>query len=211
MVKIEKYQNDGWGLSKKCFLDIFNIIKSLKSTTINVVEFGSGISTEFFVDLISDGYDVHITSFDNDEQFATKIRHNNLNLHITDLIECYDSDFDKLFQQKIFDRRMFFKKISPVNTRQTSTFYDVSEEQLPKVINVMVVDGPHGNGRSIAFLLGKNRLLSGSFVVIDDYNHYDFVNKFQIIFPESSLVFESTSDLENKWESGGNYVIYRID
>lgn len=57
-MNIEKYKNGGWGLSEKCFEQIFNIIKAF-NTSINVVEFGfgSGISTEFLVDAINEGYD----------------------------------------------------------------------------------------------------------------------------------------------------------
>jgi hypothetical protein len=67
---------------------------------------------------------------------------------------------------------------------QKNVFYDIKDEQLPDVIDIMIVDGPHGNGRSIAFLHGINRLKSGSYVVIDDYNHYDFIEKFEKLFKD---------------------------
>jgi hypothetical protein len=73
----------------------------------------------------------------------------------------------------------------------------------------MIVDGPHGNGRSIAFLHSIGRLQKGSYVVIDDYNHYDFVEKFQLLF-KTQLIFESTTGSINQWELGGNYVIHKI-
>jgi len=210
MVDLDKYKNDGWGLSKECFSNIKTIIESMKINPINVVEFGSGISTEFFVDLVINGHNLNITSFDDNIEYACKIQHPNLKLNITKLVECNDSDFDIQFQYKKYNNSMFFNKITAVHTRQRNTFYDILDEQLPDVINLMVVDGPHGNGRSIAFLHGKNRLVSGSYVVIDDYNHYDFVERFQMLFPEVELMYESNTGSLNQWNLGGNYKIYKI-
>jgi len=209
MVNLEKYRNDGWGLSRKCFQDIITIIKQINTKPINIVEFGSGVSTEFLVDLISEGYDLNIISYDDDIKFASKAIHPNLKLQVTDLVECYDSDFDNQFQQKIYNKNLFFKKITPVHTRQRNTFYNVVDGQLPDVIDLMIVDGPHGNGRSIAFLHGIGRLKRDSYVVIDDYNHYDFIERLQKLFLIETI-FESTTGRENQWELGGNYKILKI-
>lgn len=210
MVNFEKYKNDGWGLSKKCFNDIFNIIKTFSSNPINVLEFGSGVSTQFLVDLIEKGYNLNITSYDNDIVYATKAKHPNLKLIICDLVETYDSDFENLFQEKKYEKSVFHKMTTEIDFRQKNVFYNVEEEQLPKNIDLMIVDGPHGNGRSIAFLHGIGRLKSNSHVIIDDYNHYDFVKRFEKIYPNSELIYSSNSGQENKWELGGNYVIFRI-
>ena len=209
MVNLEKYKNDGWGLSRKCFEDIILILKTFNNVPINVVEFGSGISTVFLVDLIGEGFDLHIVSYDDNPKYATKIIHPNLKLYMADLIECHDSDFNNLFRQRQFNRNSFYKKISEVHTRQKNTFYDVKDGELPKTIDLMIVDGPHGNGRSIAFLHGIGRLHKDSYVVIDDYNHYDFIDKFQLLF-KTQLIFESTTGNTNQWELGGNYMIYKI-
>lgn len=209
MVNLEKYKNDGWGLSKKCFENIILVLKTFPHS-INVVEFGSGVSTEFLVDMIGEGYDLNIISYDDDVKYVTKIKHSQLNLHLTGLIECYDTDFENQFREKRYNNAVFFKKTTPVHTRQKNTFYEIKEGELPDVINIMIVDGPHGNGRSIAFLHGINRLRKGSFVIIDDYNHYDFVERFQILFPESELVATSNSGSINQWELGGNYQIFKI-
>lgn len=209
MVNLEKYKNDGWGLSKKCFENILNVLETFKPNSVNVVEFGSGISTQFLVDIISEGNDLKIISFDDNISFATKATHPNLKLHITELIECHDSDFENQFNKKQYNKNFFFKKISKPHTRQRNTFYDVKESQFPNVIDLMIVDGPHGNGRSIAFLHGIERLQSGSYVVVDDYNHYDFIERLEMLF-SIELIFESNTGRENQWELGGNYKILKI-
>ena len=44
MVELEKYKNDGWGLSKKCFEDIYEIIKKLKIITLIMNKNSNNIS-----------------------------------------------------------------------------------------------------------------------------------------------------------------------
>jgi len=210
MVNLEKYKNDGWGLSKKCLQDIFLIVKSYDLKPINVLEFGSGVSTEFFVDLILDGKKINIVSYDDDIQFSTKAKHENLKLIITDLVECYDSDYEKQFIEKKYNPNLFYKLLSDKDTKQKNVFYKIVEEDLPKNIDIMILDGPHGNGRNIAFLVCNGKLKKGSYVVIDDYNHYDFVEKFEKIFDNVELISKSDSGSTNQWELGGNYVIYKI-
>jgi hypothetical protein len=209
MVNLEKYKNDGWGLSRKCFENMISIFKTF-SHSINVVEFGSGVSTEFLVDMLEEHYALNIISYDDDAKYATKARHAQLKLYLTGLVECHDSDFENQFREKQYNPNVFFKKITAVHTRQRNTFYEIKEGELPDVIDVMIVDGPHGNGRSIAFLHGIGRLRKGSFVVIDDYNHYDFIERFQMLFPESELVAISNTGSINQWELGGNYQIFKI-
>lgn len=206
-MNLEKYKNDGWGLSKKCFEDIISIfnIHEIK----NVVEFGSGVSTFFFVDLMINN-DFNLLSYDDNLEFAAKISHPNLKLKIVSLVETSDNSYENMFKEKQIKKTLFYDKLTPVSTRQKNTFYYVNEDDLPNEIDLMVVDGPHGNGRNIAFLYGIGRLKSGSFVVIDDYNHYDFTDKFISLFSNVKIISESNTGPSNQWELGGNYIIYEI-
>lgn len=210
MVDFEKYKNDGWGLSKKCFEAIYRIVNN-SNKLLNVVEFGSGISTEFLVDLIiKEDFKLKIISFDNDLKYSAKVKHPDLKLLIRDLVECSDEDFENQFNEKKYNKDNFKLKTTLVHTRQKNTFYEIKEGDLPDVIDLMIVDGPHGNGRSIAYLHGINRLRKGSYVVIDDYNHYPFVEKMMSLFPDTELIDESNTGSLNQWELGGIYKIFKI-
>lgn len=209
MVNIEKYKNDGWGLSKKCFQDIENILNTFNNP--NIVEFGSGISTEFFVDYLNqNNKNGKIYSFDDNLEYSSKIIDNKLYLKIKKIVECFDHDFEIMFNNKIYDFNKMKYKIKPAHTRQKNCFYDVKNDDFPDRVDLLVVDGPHGNGRSFSFLHLKDKLIIGSYVVIDDYNHYDFCEKFKLIFPNNKLINESTTGSIDQWELGGNYRIYKI-
>ena len=214
MVNIKKYKNDGWGLSQQCLLDILNILNDIDKSRINVVEFGSDISTEFLVDLITlNNFQLNIVSFDNDKHFATKVKHNNLKLYITDLLETTDENFNLMFKQKKIDKSLFSIKKTAFSTKQRNCFYDIKNYMLPSSIDLVILDGPNGNGRSIAFLYLMNKMADNSYIVIDDYNHYDFIERFASIFKNIELIYELTSKINsigNKWKTGGNYKIYKI-
>ena len=203
MVDIEKYKNDGWGLSKECFLEIEGYLKDIPDPII--VEFGSGISTKFFQDFLFEyNKNGKIYSFDNDKLYASEIS------KIKKIVECTDDDFDEMFKKKSYDfSKMKYRTVSP-HTRQKNCFYDINDDEIPNYIDLVIVDGPHGNGRSISFLHIKNKMKKGGYVVIDDYNHYDFVERLLMIFPNAELISTKETGNINKWELGGNYKIFKI-
>lgn len=63
------------------------------------------------------------------------------------------------------------------DTRLPNAFYAVDCSRLfaPSSIDGMVLDGPNGNGRSIAFALLRPYLKPDAWILIDDFDHYDFL------------------------------------
>lgn len=207
----EKYKNDGWGLSRKEFELIFQQFTSwfAFNNEVNVVEFGSGRSTEFLVDLINRyNIPVNIYSFDDSIEYAYKGTHPNLKLHIVPLVECSDGDFRLMFQNKKYDSSKMKNKTSPVHTRQTNTFYKVEDSMLPDRIDLMIVDGPHGNGRSLAYLRCIDRLVEGSTLLIDDASHYPFYDHLKLLIDVDMCAKQH--ERHNKWESGGDFILCRV-
>lgn len=210
-MNLEKYKNDGWGISRKCFKEIKEILDSFDSPVI--VEFGSGISTMFLIDYLNLTKKTgKIISFENDKNFFDRNNFNDekLDIRLKSLLECKDEDFNFLFLNHEYKRSLMKIKTSKLHTRQRNNFYDISKNELPNKIDLAIIDGPNGNGRSIAFLHLKDKIVPGSFIVIDDYTHYDFSERFLNVFPNSELVSETTSGKYNQWELGGDYRIYRI-
>jgi hypothetical protein len=199
----KKYKNDGWGLSELALKKISEIVDNIGTTSIKVVEFGSGLSTQFLVDLDSEHKkDIIITSFDNDPNYA--YRGGGVNLLMRNLVECSDDNYEKMFSEKKYNINYMKPKTSPLTTRQKNNFYDIQDGDLYGEYDIMILDGPNGNGRNISYLHMKEHLKSGSYILIDDYNHYDFVDRFLLFF-NAEEVFKHT-DRTN----GGEFVIYRI-
>lgn len=211
-MNIDKYYNDGWGISKKGFLDCERILDELSNFNKNltIVEFGSGISSSFFIDYFNEkNVDGNLISYDDSVDYSTKIINSKLKLYIKNIVECNDDSFNEMFDNKKYDFSKMRYRHEPVHTRQKNCFYDVKADEIPDNINFVLLDGSHGNGRSIAYLHLVNKLKSGSYIFIDDYNHYDFVDRLKMIF-NVELISENIGINSDKWNSGGNYIIFRI-
>lgn len=210
MINFNKYKNDGWGLSKKQLQELYDIINNIPKKQINVVEFGSGKSTEFLGDI--DGLNdkvIHVTTFDDNIDYAYSGKHLNVDLKIRNLLECSDSNYDEMFKNLSYNKDFMKPKSTPLSSRQKNNFYDIQPGDLNGIYDLMVLDGPNGNGRNISFLHIKKHLTVGSHILIDDYTHYDFMDKLKLFF-DFDVVFENNGGGINQWETGGIYKIVRL-
>jgi len=187
-MNFEKYKNDGWGLSLKAFQELYGILRT--RPTWHIVEFGSGISTEFLYDYHAEFGGLSIDSFDNDPQRAHP------KAVIRPLIECSTEDFNWQIEKMTFDRSLWQIRQDSPHTRQLNCFYDLTPEDLKPRYDLLIVDGPHGNGRSMAYVIMAHKLLPGAYVLIDDHTHYPFTNHFLSIF-KATLVHETKSPTDN--------------
>ncbi|MEM7379451.1 MAG: class I SAM-dependent methyltransferase [Pseudomonadota bacterium] len=156
---LEPYKNDGWGLSRRALTALLDIVETALAArdAVRVLEFGSGSSTRFFVDLVLQrGLQerVQIVSFDNDRrympQFDAAQTESFLALHERPLAECDDDAFERMFAQRRFDPAGMRDKTSPLDTQQRNNFYALRDGDLDGTFDLVVLDGPHGNGRSLA-------------------------------------------------------------
>lgn len=229
-----KYKNDGWGLSKLAFNHLELILKDIykKNNNVKILEFGSGVSTNFFVDMIVENKwskISSITSFDDSDEYMYKNKNNYqfLNLKKRNLLECDDINYEKMFLDKKYNIDCMKNKITPLHTRQKNCFYDISKHDLNEKYNLIIIDGPHGNGRNISYLHFREFIDDICYVLIDDITHYDFEEKFLKIFKAELIVknimpkisklqkflLKFSNNKRNEfspWNRGGDFAIYKI-
>lgn len=204
-----KYQNDGWGISVLGFTKLLEIIKNNTNEELNVLEFGSGISTSFLRDVVVNNIKkLKITSFDNDVNHMYKKSDDEdyINLLVRGLVECDDVDYTKQFNDKEYDKSLMYDKISVLDASQKNNFYDIQENDLTGLYDLIILDGPNGNGRNFSFLHIQKHVKTNTIIFIDDYNHYDFLEKCQTIF-NSDIIFQHTEGVGNGKD---NFVILKI-
>jgi hypothetical protein len=207
---IEKYKNDGWGLSRKQLIELLEIIKNFESNNVRVLEFGSGKSTEFLVDVVLNKIkNLDITSFDDNIQYAYQGDYEFLKLKIRELLECDDETYDLMFKNLQIDINKLNRKTTPLTSRQKNNFYEILPDDIFGIYDLMILDGPNGNGRNFSFLYVKNNLAIGSVVLIDDFNHYDFMEKLSLLF-EYEVLHENQGGGVDQWNTGGIYKIVKI-
>jgi hypothetical protein len=204
---LTKYKNDGWGISLLGFTKLLELITNDKNEELNVLEFGSGISTMFLSDVVRNNIKkLKITSFDNDINYGYKKSEdeNYVKLLIRDLIECNDVTYQTLLNNKKYDRSLMKIKTSDLDPAQKNNFYDIQEDDLSGEYDLIILDGPNGNGRNFSFLHIQKHVKKGTFIFIDDYNHYDFLERCQSIF-NTEIVFEHTEGI-----GSDNFVIVKV-
>ena len=79
-------------------------------------------------------------------------------------------------------------------------------DDIPNNIDLLLIDGPNGNGRSLAFLMVVKKMRIGSWIMIDDANHYDFYQRCNEIF-ETQIINQSH---EPKIHINNSYIFMRV-
>lgn len=156
------------------------IVKILKKENItDILEFGSGRSTDYLAEL---GYNVY--SFDDDAKYASK----NKNVQIAELAALDDKDYRDVIEGRVDFFDLVVTPTSRRSSRQSNCFYMIDNESIKQKFSFVIIDGPNGNGRSIAFNVIKDKINTPCYVFIDDFFHYPFVDDFKRCFPKSTEV-----------------------
>ena len=141
-------------------------------------------------------------SFDNDIKFAAKTD----KVVIKPLVELDDKMFNDVIEGNIKFVNISQNFVAPkkIHTRQRNCFYKLDDTDIDGTFDLIILDGPNGNGRSIAFNVMKHHIKDVSFIFIDDYNHYPFIDDMCRVFNNVTLVKSHTED-NDVWE------IYKIE
>jgi len=187
---LSRYYADGWGLAVPTLEYMRDIL--LTGTVRSILEFGSGQSTQFFIDMRQQhGFQYTIDSFDHDAAHAYQgPGHDFLRFRICPLIACTDFDYECMMRFRDFKREQFGIVHGPVDPFIRNATYDIPFDSLRDRYDLVLLDGPHGNGRSLASLYMQGRLSAGAHIVVDDYHHYDFVPRIRHFFT-SEVVSEA--------------------
>jgi hypothetical protein len=183
----------GWALSLSS-LRYFCYYLLNKIPEINIIELGGGQSTLFWNNLINTQNKclIKVSTFEHNKSWANKLKKiaKNVNVMFFNLKQLSEDEFNLIISHpaeliKTWDS--LGTKVSgteEINTRIKNSFYNVPLTDLPaeNSIDGLIVDGPHGNGRSISFPLFYNSLKINSIILIDDYDHYPFLENLGYLY-----------------------------
>jgi Methyltransferase domain len=196
-----------WGLHPMTLFRTMELLLT-NSSIQQVVEFGSGASTQFLLQLRKQfNLDFRLDSFDHNPTFSFKAEedYQNFDLHHRSLVAYSDTDFERIFQQKSTTGINYTNADAiALDTRGHNTFYEVATSDLTQPIQLCIVDGPNGNGRSIGFVHICQLMTTGAYILIDDYFHYDFVERCHQVFPSAKTIAAEKFDTSDSYPINAN-------
>jgi len=206
MIDYMSYYADNMGLHEILLRRIEGIL--IRNRPSVVAEFGSGNSTRFLIDMNRlHRLGMNVVSFDHNPRYAFSGADDCLVSHIRRLVKCTDCDYEEMFKAGLID----WSKMVPADHlvedfSVRNAFYRLEENDIPSHVDMVILDGPNGNGRNFAFLALKERMTSGCHIVIDDSDHYDFIERCISTTGAELLVHESRPEIHPLF----NYAILRL-
>ncbi len=183
----------GWALSRSA-LRTFSakLFKQFEHPLI--VEWGSGQSTLFWSALRQE---IAFTfwGIEHDPDWFYQLQpqlseHPDFHYRLCALKQFSDQERQALWQRPEYTEQLYKDLGTPVseseqsNTRLKNAFYDFQPANCfsPTSIDGVVLDGPNGSGRDIAFALLYPYLKPEAWILIDDFDHYPFLEGLGSLF-----------------------------
>ena len=195
---IDRFKNmggsfNGFALTESSMRSFFYNLLQINSPEYTIVELGGGQSTLFLIE-ISKYVNIKVFTYEHDPGWAKFLQEkvaNNKNMQVFNLpIKQIDDNYrSDMFNSPQRSNEIWGKFSNYVpkelykNLVLKNSFYEIKSNNLPEHnVDGLIVDGPHGNGRSICFPLLHNIIKNGTIVLMDDYHHYPFLDDMGKIF-----------------------------
>ncbi|WP_238535156.1 class I SAM-dependent methyltransferase [Fictibacillus macauensis] len=192
-------------ISKSAF---FHVARHAKPNA-TVVELGGGRSTVYWKYLMEKGVFLgNVTTITHDSEWGYALKLKTATVDAIHIVYDSLSTVTEERKEAIFisdDPLTLWKKsvtALPFEQRHHYTVRNAFYTKLPAVlqeqpIDVLLLDGPHGNGRSLAFPLFRHVLQRGTLVLIDDFHHYPFLEDLKKVYTCKELYKETWTT--HKW------------
>lgn len=205
-------EQNGWGygpmsLSKTSLVQLCRRLNS-EAEPIGIVELGGGQSTLFWQALLQLGaIDARVTTLEHHTAWAAQLAsrvgaESRIEILPQTLKQVTDGEWAQLFRRPAAAAAAWSSvgAAVPVSMYETftirNTFY-AEADRIPwtdRSIDVLIVDGPHGNGRSLAFPLFCRQLKPDALVLVDDFDHYPFLDDLERVFRFDELYREAIGE-----------------
>ncbi len=174
----------------------------------NILEMGGGQSPVFWEQLhLKTGLSLLLSHLEHDPGFAAiweekPVGEGFIHFYRQTLQQLSDEERNEVFASPEVAMSVWSSYGKPVSpelfnhyTIRNAFFAEV--DMLPleqESVDILIVDGPHGNGRSLAFPLFYKHLKPDAFVLVDDYDHYPFIEDLRSLFHMEELFRDTRGD-----------------
>lgn len=199
---------DGWGyggmaLSNRALTHLCRHM-SADNQFYQILELGGGQSTLFWREIIAlKLLSISVMTLEHHEEWAVLLTKkidpcDGVTIYPQTLKQISEQEWKEVFQNpsgilEVWDT--FGKEVSKQDydlyTIRNSFYAELGTLPLKEnSVDVMIVDGPHGNGRSLAYPLFSNYLKPDALLLIDDFDHYPFLFDLGRVFSYEELYRE---------------------
>lgn len=203
----QHWRYDSLTLSKQALVHVCRNIHA-ENGTCQVLQLGGGDSALFWkaldeLELLS----VHATVMEHHPVRAQELKDSlgdapQLTLITSSLKQLSDEEWHQVFHNPANSRETWSSIGQLVPESQAdqfsirNAFYsDLDQLSVPAhSIDIMLVDGPHGNGRSLAYPLFSDLLKPDAMILVDDFDHYPFLAHLGQIYHYKELFREISGD-----------------
>lgn len=196
----------GWSLTKDALSSFCHFLPKL-SIPSNILELGAGQSTLFWHSLMQNNLDFTVTTFEHHPIWADYVKRrignsSSLRIELLDLKVVNEEEWTKVFS-KPKEAENIWNSVGTTVPKEKfedcsihNAFYQIPPQlfAIMKSIDAIIVDGPHGNGRSLAFPLFYNHFNPNAVVLIDDVDHYNFLGSLLSLFDFQILAKKIKND-----------------
>lgn len=183
-VRKNKGYFSGWALSRSALRSLTGCLWQGRETLPRLVEFGSGQSTRFW-QFLSIQVPLGVISVEHQVAFYQDLKAQlNQNSAIdylhAPLRQISEAEKAELWADPLTAHLKFSQmgQLLPLEqypqTRVPLCFYDLDYAATfePDSLDALLLDGPNGNGRSLAFALMHPFLKPDAWILVDDFDHY---------------------------------------
>lgn len=195
----QQVEHTGWCISKSA---LRLLAAKLPEGIQAVTEFGAGYSTLFLAKLFDlKNKSVRMSSLEHQQVYFDRLKaalgsFPGVRLIKSGLKQLSDDEYEALFSsdQPATDYLMVGTHVPEelyALTRPHNVFYDGDpDEQICRETDLVIVDGPFGNGRCIAFPLLKGLAQIPLWCFIDDVRHYPYLRELARLFSYETIFLE---------------------
>ena len=106
------------------------------------------------------------------------------------LLTCSDASFNKMLGNKIYNKLYMVKSQQNPNKRMTNAFFEIIDGDLRNHYDFVFITGPNSNGRDLSFLHIKDRVKTGSFILLNELDKYTSLETMDRFF-ETKEIFRN--------------------
>ncbi len=168
---------------------------SLLGASPKIIECGGGQSTLFWRKLIGCGVPLQLTTIEHSAEYAEKIRQNTRDCEAIQLVQVplhqiTTNDVNLMYSEPnraleiLHERGQLLPEADASKPNVNNAFYALPLSALPapESLDGLILDGPNGDGRSLAFPIFATSLKPNAIILIDDYDHFPFLQRLGQVF-----------------------------